>query len=219
MSGPRLCKVPIPNYVEGNLDIPAPCGVETTDPKSPYCYWHRIDRTRMDDQIKNALARQESPEFKPKAEDIPPGWRWCSSCEHIVPLWYVPNKETRCKGCMAKLRRERRDASLYGLSTEDRVRLTKTQSGKCAICRKRQNVRGLAVDHNHRTKAVRGLLCLNCNHYLLGSAADDPAVLWAALCYMINPPNEGRWVEPSKTLPLLKAVAEKLRQIGEVQNR
>ena len=57
----------------------------------------------------------------------------------------------------------------YGLSLADYDKMYQQQIGGCAICTKRSlNSTGkrLAVDHNHRTNQVRGLLCSRCNAYL-----------------------------------------------------
>ena len=50
------------------------------------------------------------------------------------------------------------------------------QYGRCKLCRRRETVhkrsgkiKDLAVDDNHRTKHVRGLLCSHCNIHLVGS--------------------------------------------------
>ena len=37
------------------------------------------------------------------------------------------------------------------------------QGGVCAICRRREGNKYLAVDHSHITGCVRGLLCTGCN--------------------------------------------------------
>ena len=62
----------------------------------------------------------------------------------------------------------------YGLSREAYQALLESQNGVCAIC-KEKNGRGtekLAVDHNHKTNKVRGLLCFKCN-VSLGYLAED----------------------------------------------
>jgi len=48
----------------------------------------------------------------------------------------------------------------YGISVFDFLFLQEMQDHKCAIC---FNSGPLVVDHNHTTKAVRGLLCHSCN--------------------------------------------------------
>ena len=57
----------------------------------------------------------------------------------------------------------------YGMSLEDYEQLHVAQNGLCASCGKPETMllRGkltwLAVDHDHITGKVRGLLCRNCN--------------------------------------------------------
>ena len=53
------------------------------------------------------------------------------------------------------------------------------QRGVCAICGRPPKTRRLAVDHNHKTGRVRGLLCPWCNRsltFLRDSAANAHAV-------------------------------------------
>ncbi|AQX82044.1 hypothetical protein BWO91_06290 [Plantibacter flavus] len=59
------------------------------------------------------------------------------------------------------------------------------QQGACAICRKTeaQNGKALAVDHDHETGRVRGLLCDQCN-IALGRFQDSPENLRRALDYL-----------------------------------
>lgn len=53
----------------------------------------------------------------------------------------------------------------YKLSAADYYALFELQGGRCAICHVHQDEFGqrLAVDHEHATGAVRGLLCKGCN--------------------------------------------------------
>lgn len=48
----------------------------------------------------------------------------------------------------------------YGVSEEEYMEMHQKQNGCCAICLKPEKTgRMLAVDHNHKTGKVRGLLC------------------------------------------------------------
>ena len=80
----------------------------------------------------------------------------------------------------------------YGISFEDYSVLLRKQNGKCAICGRpdgdeRGNNNGsksLAVDHDHETNEVRGLLCSMCNKGI-GSLYDSPALLLKAYEYLL----------------------------------
>jgi Recombination endonuclease VII len=79
---------------------------------------------------------------------------------------------------------------MYGLTLEAYEKLLAEQEGLCAICRQPESARGrggevkpLAVDHDHGTGAVRGLLCHLCN-VVIGNALDDPDRLEAAARYL-----------------------------------
>lgn len=55
----------------------------------------------------------------------------------------------------------------YGISLEEYKKLYESQNGVCAICGKEEKRgRMLSVDHDHKSKKVRGLLCDNCNLFL-----------------------------------------------------
>ena len=56
------------------------------------------------------------------------------------------------------------------------------QDGKCAICTKPFPGR-IAIDHDHRTGRVRGLLCTSCNTGI-GKLGDDPELLLRAISYL-----------------------------------
>lgn len=72
--------------------------------------------------------------------------------------------------------------SQYGLSRQDFLTLLCKQSDRCAICKNPPKTR-LHVDHNHRTGAVRGLLCSHCNKGL-GFFFDNPEYLTNAATYL-----------------------------------
>ena len=62
--------------------------------------------------------------------------------------------------------------------------MLKNQSGVCAICEKKcSSGRALAIDHDHSTNKVRGLLCNRCNRGL-GMFMDDPKLLSTAALYL-----------------------------------
>src|SRR2546425_1185456 len=56
-----------------------------------------------------------------------------------------------------------------GLSDEEYMRMFLSQDGVCAICENPPKTYNLAVDHDHRTGIVRGLLCSYCNR-MIGTA-------------------------------------------------
>jgi hypothetical protein len=84
----------------------------------------------------------------------------------------------------------------YGITGDQYEALLAHQGGVCFICQKRPVSKRLAVDHDHRSGVVRGLLCRRDNHRLLGSANDDVAVLLRAVEYLNNPPAFSCFDEP-----------------------
>lgn len=53
----------------------------------------------------------------------------------------------------------------YGITLEQYNALLEQQGGACAICQRVPKAGRLHVDHDHKTKVVRGLLCYRCNRY------------------------------------------------------
>ena len=118
----------------------------------------------------------------------------CSLCaQYLPPTEFRPqNKKgqwpANCRSCYSTYLHEQRIKVMYGLTLEEYERLLALQGGRCAICECQPRTRRLAVDHDHVTGEVRGLLCTRCNHKLLGAARESVAILHRAAWYLENPP-------------------------------
>lgn len=73
----------------------------------------------------------------------------------------------------------------YNMTIEEYNQMFIEQNGCCAICNTHQSEleKALAVDHNHETKEIRGLLCMTCNR-ALGLLKDDRKLLIIAAGYL-----------------------------------
>jgi hypothetical protein len=101
--------------------------------------------------------------------------RTARNAEMAIVLKDVPSTE---RGWYRTLYR------LYQLTPQMYQALVTRQNGKCAIC-EGTNPGGdrLAVDHDHQTGKVRGLLCHNCN-IGLGNFQDSRDALRKAIVYL-----------------------------------
>ena len=78
----------------------------------------------------------------------------------------------------------------YGLDATQYQEIYIRQEGLCAVCGKssKESGRGprekhLHIDHCHKTKSVRGLLCYKCN-LGIGNFCDDVGILKKAILYL-----------------------------------
>jgi len=134
----------------------------------------------------------------------------CKKCGKVYaePLekWFYKHKRCKnglrptCKDCCKKEQLRRgitpKDKitmrkyhlkNKYNITLEDYNSLFVKQNGCCLICGKHQSELKykLAVDHNHKTGEVRGLLCNHCNAGL-GNFNDDKKLLLKASEYLEN---------------------------------
>lgn len=67
----------------------------------------------------------------------------------------------------------------YGITLDQYGDLLERQGRGCALCKKTPEDEGknLAVDHNHATGEIRGLLCSYCNHRVIGKHRDSDLLL------------------------------------------
>lgn len=91
---------------------------------------------------------------------------------------------TYCRLCRNRYQAEYRKVHQYGISDKMYESRLKLQKGGCAICGKPPDGRKkLAIDHDHDTGEVRGLLCSNCNN-ALGLLEDDVKRFRRAIQYL-----------------------------------
>jgi hypothetical protein len=121
------------------------------------------------------------------------GYRRCQKCSRSrAERFYTSARGKVCSTCRKSSRRtaarNTRIQKTYGLSAEDYQKLFEFQNGRCAICLETRKT-NLAVDHCHKTEAIRGLLCARCNGQLLARGARDrPEVLRRAATYLESYP-------------------------------
>jgi hypothetical protein len=166
------------------------------DSPSHFCYWHRVARLLIDDQIAEARGRLALMQAKSGYEyrasvpgsEWPEGRRFCSGCQFMIPKWYADG--SRCKACASEARYGAHIRETYGITYDFYLALYQFQGGRCYICRKVPKSRRLAVDHDHETGEVRGLLCSgqrSCNHDVLGNITSIDMARRIVL-YLEDPP-------------------------------
>ena len=131
------------------------------------------------------------------------GFKVCCTCGECKPvLEFTRDNGTsdglspRCRECRKTCRKAHREKNLiyaadfglrrkYDISLVEYDEMLNAQGENCAICGKTPEEEGrrLAVDHNHKTAKVRGLLCLMCNRYV-GHIEGDPALHELAVQYL-----------------------------------
>lgn len=83
--------------------------------------------------------------------------------------YYIVNRKHKLE-----VQRKTRLKHKWGLTIEQYDELLEKQNGECAVCKSHHsNFKSrLAVDHNHQTREIRGLLCQNCNHFIVSNHTD-----------------------------------------------
>lgn len=133
-----------------------------------------------------AVARERAAR---RQAECPEGKRWCSACdEFLPPAQFTRTKENTCAACLRARNATNHLMRDFGLTDEEYDALLAAQDGCCAICHNTPKKQRLHVDHSHKTGAIRGLLCLWCNHRLLGGARESVDVLRDAIAYLDAPP-------------------------------
>lgn len=100
----------------------------------------------------------------------------CASCKgaHRVKNrdWLRANPEK------IQIYNRRKNLKQYGLTLERWDEIYAAQKGCCRICEQPcRTGKRLAVDHDHETGAIRGLLCYRCNIHLGWLEPNYPAIM------------------------------------------
>ena len=99
----------------------------------------------------------------------------CSQCGE-VDFYYNPlSGDYVCKTKIGGFKRA------HGLTNQEATNL-RNEKGKCDIC---SSTNKLRVDHDHKTMAIRGVLCHKCNS-AIGMFHDSPELLRQAIAYLEN---------------------------------
>lgn len=193
------------------------CGRRPKEPGRHRCTTCRLRHEPIGDQVEAARRRlamvPEEMRVKRSKKILalaPSHTSWCAGCQSFRDFEDFGKGATKCRACTSAKTHEAMVAKTYGITGDDYATLLKRQGGKCAICRARPKSKRLAVDHDHKTGAVRGLLCSRCNHDLMGAAWDSLAIAVALWHYLNTPPASGAWLSP-ELAPALMPVESAVR--------
>jgi hypothetical protein len=93
---------------------------------------------------------------------------------------WVENNPERSKELSRKQHLKRK----FGLSVEEYAKMLASQNGVCSLCENScATGYSLAVDHDHNTGKIRGLLCKNCNT-ALGLLKENVETMTKAIDYI-----------------------------------
>lgn len=118
----------------------------------------------------------------------------CKKCRKIYESKHYKENKQKYKDYSIKFRinnperykayhRESRLRRLYGLTPLQYDDLFKKQNYQCAICGETKFNYRMAVDHDHKTGKIRGILCHFCNR-ALGLMKDDINLLNKSIKYL-----------------------------------
>lgn len=105
----------------------------------------------------------------------------CFYYKNCVSLNHKMKPRPRC----SKQNKSRHLKSKYNMTLDQYNQMFDTQRGLCAVCGVPAGdlKRNLAVDHNHRTGKIRGLLCFACNS-LIGRIEKNPLLIPTMMKYI-----------------------------------
>ena len=135
---------------------------------------------------KNCLVEKPLDEFYTHKRTRDGKGSWCKKC--LIQKTTEKRKDPKQKELWKEYGRKSSLKHRYGITLQNYDAMVEEQAGVCAICKTNTNGgRGLgsrlAVDHDHITGLVRGLLCSMCNQGI-GMFKDDVELLHKAIAYL-----------------------------------
>ena len=127
------------------------------------------------------------------------GFVWCLTCnDYLHPDFFGKRKidsqkeghrfTAYCTKHGKEYNQRQRLHNVYGISTKEYNEMLDFQDHLCFICHRSDHSYRFAVDHNHETGEIRGLLCNKCNSGILGWLQDDIEAIKRAISYLETPP-------------------------------
>ncbi len=128
----------------------------------------------------------------------------CNTCKEIKDISEFSIEKrvksglrSQCKECANKYYQSNAGQNKvllrrFGITIKQYEQMLKNQDNKCAICKQEEircdyrygKLRKLSVDHDHKTKKIRGLLCGDCNT-AIGLLKEDIKLVKNAFEYML----------------------------------
>jgi hypothetical protein len=120
---------------------------------------------------RTALLKKYGISDEEYSAQIAAGNRWCCQGKHFGPSSDFNLKGSRvCDSCKSSHHRANSLRKAFGVDQEWYLEKLAEQDGKCAICKTEKvgtnGKKHFAIDHDHITGQLRGILCFRCNHAL-----------------------------------------------------
>jgi hypothetical protein len=109
----------------------------------------------------------------------------CKECKYTEnTAWRQENKEKVLEYRAKDTWNLKKRCSRYAITEKQFLDMFNTQNSCCKICDSTITIDNSAIDHNHATGDIRGILCKTCNR-ALGMFKDSPKILEKALDYLM----------------------------------
>lgn len=157
------------------------------------------ERSFASDDVRNRLLSRpsSSQRYESVREQIASGGNIpCAICGKVKSLDDFPKSRKKrngqpryayCKQCHSAYQRGQALKRNYNITVGEYESMLLSQNGLCAICGHPPKTKRLAVDHDHKTGLIRGLLCAFCNR-AIGMFRDDVNKFETVVTYLKRPP-------------------------------